>query len=153
MYRNADGAGHGFGEAGVLATSTDETQLSVYAAVRAWDGALTIMAVNKTFGTLTSQVTIETFAASTAAQVFQYSAASPSAVVRAPDQPVAGNRFTATFRASSMTLLVVPGAPGGTVTPTPTATPTATRTVTPTRTPTPTHRLRQPRRHLESVGP
>jgi hypothetical protein len=165
MYRNADGAGHGFGEAGVRATSTDERQLPVYAAVRAWDGALTIMAVNKTSGALTSQVTIETFAAGTAAQVFRYSAANPSAVVRAPDQGVAGNRFTATFPASSITLLVVPAAPGGTVTPTPTATPTRsttptptstptpTRTVTPTRTPTPTHHPRQPRRHLKSAGP
>jgi hypothetical protein len=171
MYRNADGAGHGFGESGVLATSADEARLSVYAAIRASDGALTVMAINKTAGALTSPVTIETFAAAPVAFVFRYGASSPAAVVRAPDQPVVGKGFTATFPASSITLIVVPPVPvpGTTPTPTPThtatPTPTATRaptptpaatatpTVTPTRTPTPTHRPRQPRRRLESVRP
>ena len=133
MYRNADGSGHGFGEAGIKATSGDQGRLSVYAAIRAWDGALTIMVVNKTGSDLTSDVTIETFAAKATAEVYRYGPADLGAVVRAPDQPIVGKAFAATFPASSITLVVVPPVP--------------------IPTPTPPADSRLPRRHLAPIRP
>ena len=141
MYRNPDGAGNGFGEGGVQAASSDQGRLAVYAAVRDADGALTVMVVNKTAGDLSSPVAIDTFSPATAAAVYRYGPANLGAIVRAADQPIAGSGFTATFPASSITLIVVPPSGGTSPTPTPTSpplTPTPTITPTPTRTPTPT---------------
>ena len=138
MYRNPDGAGYGFGDTSVSATSADQDRLSVYAALRAADGALTVMVVNKTGGDLTSDVTLAGFTPAVAAQVFRYGRADLAAVRRQPDQPLGGGSFTATFPVSSITLLVLPPATGPTITPTPTTTPTATLTPTPTPAPTAT---------------
>jgi hypothetical protein len=142
MYRNADGAGHGFGETSVSATSDDLDKLSVYAALRASDGALTVMVINKTRGDLTSDVSLAGLTAAAGAQVLRYGPADLAAVRPQPDQPTGGGSFTTTFPASSITLLVVPPATGATPTPaltvTPTPTPTFTRTPTATRTPNPT---------------
>ena len=119
MYRNADGAGHGFGESGVHAASADEGKVSVYAAIRAWDGALTVMVINKTGTDLTCPLTVGTFWAGPTAQVFRYGQANLSTVVRPADLTVTGGSISATFPASSVTLLVVPPVPGPTPTPHP----------------------------------
>ncbi|HUK12686.1 MAG TPA: glycoside hydrolase family 44 protein [Thermoanaerobaculaceae bacterium] len=121
IYRNADGAGHGFGESGVSAASADQGRLSAYAAIRAWDGALTIVVVNKTGGGLTSTISIGTFWPAANAHVYCYSAANLGAIVQAADVPVAARAITTTFPASSITLLVVPPVPGPTPTPHPDA--------------------------------
>ena len=68
MYRNYDGSGSAFGETSVQATSTDQEQLAVYAALRS-DGALTMMVINKTKDTLNSPITIQNFDAGTAASL------------------------------------------------------------------------------------
>jgi hypothetical protein len=47
MHRNYDGNGQGFGETGVLAASSDQEDVAVYAATRGSDGALTAMLINK----------------------------------------------------------------------------------------------------------
>ena len=47
LYRNADGHGRGFGETSVAARVPDPDTVSAFAAVRAKDGALTVMAINK----------------------------------------------------------------------------------------------------------
>ena len=142
MYRNADGAGHGFGEGGVQAASADERSLAAYAAVRDLDGALTVMVINKTAADLSTTVTIRSFAPAPAAAVYRYSGADLTAIVRTPDQSLGANTFTATFPASSITLLVVPPLTGTGPTPTPTrpwtVTPSPTPAATRTRTPTPT---------------
>jgi hypothetical protein len=128
----------------VSATSGDLDRLSVYAALRAADGALTVMVVNKTGGDLTSAVSLTGFAPTAGAQVLRYGPIDLAAVRGQPDQPTGGGSFTATFPASSITLLIVPAGTGPgptptpTVTPTPTFTPTPTATSTPTPTPTPT---------------
>jgi hypothetical protein len=120
MYRNADGAGHGFGETSVHAASSDQGRLSAYAAQRAGDGAMTVMVINKTGGGLTSAVSLGGFTPGASAQVWRYSSANLGAIVHAPDVPVTGSALTATFPATSITLLVIPT---GSVTPTPTPTP------------------------------
>jgi len=124
MYRNVDGAGNGFGETSVRAESADQGRLSSYAAVRAADGALTVMLVNKAAGALTSTVSVAGFAAGPLARVWRYSAASPLAIVREPDLPVSGGALTATLPAASITLLEVrPGVTSPTPTPAPSPTP------------------------------
>lgn len=47
LYRNADGHGRGFGETSVAARAPDPDHLAVFAALRARDGALTVVAINK----------------------------------------------------------------------------------------------------------
>jgi hypothetical protein len=46
LYRNADGAGHGFGETSIATHAPDPDRLSAFGAARA-DGAITVMLVNK----------------------------------------------------------------------------------------------------------
>jgi Glycoside hydrolase family 44 len=108
MYLNYDGAGSGFGDVGVRATSADQDRLAVYAAQRTRDGALTVMVINKTTGDLSAPLSL-TGAAHGNAAVYRYGQADPTAIVRLPDQPVAGGGVTMTFPAYSMTELVVPG--------------------------------------------
>ena len=105
MYRNYDGAGGGFGETSVSATSADQSALSIYAAKRA-DCALTLMIINKTESSLTSALNISNYNATTA-QVYQYSAANLNQIVRATDVAVNGGSLTVTFPANSITLLVM----------------------------------------------
>lgn len=47
LYRNYDGRGMGFGETSVAARSPDADAVAMFAALRASDGALTIVAINK----------------------------------------------------------------------------------------------------------
>jgi chitodextrinase len=125
MYLNYDGAGAGFGDTSVTATSADQGRLAVYAAERGSDGRLTLMIVNKTGDELTSPVSLS--GRSGSAKVYRYGAQNLSAIVRAPDQPVTGTGFTATFPANSITLVEVPaaGPPPDTAPPTRPGTPTA----------------------------
>jgi hypothetical protein len=107
MYRNYDGAGNGFGETSVSASSADQGQLAIYAALRDSDGALTLMVVNKTYVHLTSTVTLAGFVPTGAAKVYRYSPANLGTIIAEPDQAVEGAGFTATFPAMSLTLLVL----------------------------------------------
>jgi hypothetical protein len=111
VYRNYDGAGHGFGDVSVSATSDDQARLSIYAAQGSHDHALTIVVINKTANALTSSVSLAGFVPSAVARVYRYSASSPAAIVRAADQAVTATGFSATFPANSITLFVA--APGG----------------------------------------
>ena len=110
MYRNYDGQGGVFGDLSVSATSADQGQLAIYAARRAVDGSLTLMIVNKTGGELTSSVGLLGFGPAATAQVYRYIPANLSAIVRQPDQAVSASGFSATFPASSITLVAIPPA-------------------------------------------
>jgi hypothetical protein len=114
LYRNYDGEGSKFGETSVRAVSTDQEKLSIYAAERSGDGALTIMAINKSGGALTANLSIANRQppVSNAAQIYRYSAANLNAIVRGSDQPLTGNGFTTTFPANSITLIVIQGEDG-----------------------------------------
>jgi hypothetical protein len=143
MFLNYAGARDHFGDVSVAALSTDQTQLSTYAAQDSTSGALTLLIINKTAQALTSAVALAHFNPAPGAQVYRYSAANLGAIVRDADQAVSATGFTATFPPSSITLIVVPpsgGTPPVTNTPAPasTATPTFSRTptLTPSRTPT-----------------
>ncbi len=108
MFRNYDGAGKRFGDTSVSATSSDQSVVSVYAAERMSDGALTIMVINKSTSDQASALTLSNFQAAANASVYRYSAANLNAVVAIGAATVIANVISATYPASSITLLVVP---------------------------------------------
>jgi hypothetical protein len=109
IYRNYDGNGNKFGDVSVSSSSVDQSQLSVYAAQRSSDSALTLMVINKTSGILSGNISISGFTPSGNAQVYRYSAASLSAIVHLADQPVSTSGLIEAFPANSITLLIIPG--------------------------------------------
>ncbi len=136
LYRNYDGAHHRFGDTSVLATSGDQSQLAVYAALRSSDSALTVLVVNKSLTqTLTSSLGLSGFTPGSPAAVYRYSSADLQHIVHQPDQAVTSGGFTADYPPQSLTLFVL--TPGGDQ-PTATSTGTATATNTPAGTNTPT---------------
>jgi hypothetical protein len=123
MYRNYDGNDSTFGNTYLYATSAGssgdgEGQLAVYGGQRSSDNAITLMVINKTYGSLTSTISLENFSAAsgTTAEVFQYSNANLNAIVQqagASVTPPSGSGTTSTitsytFPAQSITLFVVP---------------------------------------------
>jgi hypothetical protein len=107
MFRNYDGAGHGFGDVSVEAASGDQGVLAVYAAERTSDGALTVLVINKTANSLTSDVSFAGFVPAGPAAVYRYEASMPSAIVRQADQPVTAAGFSATFPANSISIVAM----------------------------------------------
>ncbi|MDR3714071.1 MAG: glycoside hydrolase family 44 protein [Puia sp.] len=115
MYRNYNGAGGAFGDINVQAASTNQDQVSVYAAQNSSNNALMIMAINKTAGALSSKVTLSNFTPQGSAAVYQYSQANLSAVVHAPNLAVTSSGFTAVLPGNSITLYVLAQLPAVTV--------------------------------------
>lgn len=107
LYLSYDGAGHGFGNISTLAASSDQDKLSIYAARRSADQALTIMVINKTGAALTSTVSLAGFTPSATASVYRYSAAQLASIEQASNQAVSAGGFTATFPGNSITLFVI----------------------------------------------
>jgi hypothetical protein len=123
MYRNYDGNNSTFGDTFLYATSTEsgadaENRLSVYGAQRSKDNAITIMVINKSYGSLTSTVSLQNLRAAngTTAQVYQYSNGNLNTIVQQTAvsvTPAAGSGGASaienyTFPAQSITLFVVP---------------------------------------------
>ena len=124
IYRNYDGNNSTFGNTYLYATSTPpgggdgENELAVYAAQRTSDSAITVMVINKTYGSLTSTISLENFTAAsgTTAQVYQYSngnlnaiVAQPAVAVTPPSGPSSASTISNyTFPGQSITLFVVP---------------------------------------------
>ncbi len=108
LYRNYDGQGGKFGNTSVSAVSSDQEQLSVYAARRSSDGALTVIVINKSGAEQTAVVNISGFPHTGTAQVFRYSPANLNQIVPLANQPVSGGSFSATFPTNSITLFVLP---------------------------------------------
>jgi hypothetical protein len=104
MYLNYDGNGNTFGDTSVSATSADQSQLSIYAATRSGDGALTLMVINKTGNSLTSNVTLANFTPFLTAQGYRYTGGTS---ISSFSQSVGPTGFSATFNANSITLFVL----------------------------------------------
>ncbi|MEM9041183.1 MAG: glycoside hydrolase family 44 protein, partial [Actinomycetota bacterium] len=83
LYRNYDGEGGRFGDRALFAESDDESAVSIYAAERTSDGALTVVLVNKATEPLTSELTLPGGDATT--EVYRYSGVDTSRIVRAED--------------------------------------------------------------------
>ncbi len=108
MYRNYDGQGSSYGDTWLRSTSAAQGKLAIYAAQRSSDDALTLMVINKTGENLTSKLDLSGFSPSGSAEVYRYSAANLGAIVRETNQPISASGFTATYPASSITLMVIP---------------------------------------------
>lgn len=109
MYRRYDGGGGMFGETSVRAAAPDPDTLSAFAALRAADGALTVMLVNKQPDAGAAiTVAISNFTHTGVARVWQLAS---NSIVHLPDATIAANRVAVELPAQSVTLLVAPGPP------------------------------------------
>ena len=111
IYRNYDGQGGRFGDTSVQAASTDAGKLSIFAATRSTDGALTAVVINKTDGPLTGSLAVANAPLSGSGEWRRYSSADLTHIT--PPQPFTLVNGTAelTFPAQSITLLVMGQAP------------------------------------------
>ena len=108
--------------------SSSPDDLTAYAAVRALDGALTIMVINKDLaGSTPVSIAIGGFSAGGTAAVYQLTGSDTIAVL--PAVKLAAGAASLTVPAQSITLLVVPAQAGKSMTP-----PTATMRVEPAQT-------------------
>jgi hypothetical protein len=99
MYRNY--------ETSVAASTPNPDAVSAFAAVRAVDGALTVMVINKQLSTNPiATINLSTFAHRGVAQVWQLTAA--NTINHLADISVTGTNLVATLPAQSITLFVVP---------------------------------------------
>jgi hypothetical protein len=108
MFRNYDGKGDGFGETSISATTADATKLTVYAAQRGADNAVTIIVVNSSSTAWTSAVSIANLSLQQKAVTYQYTSANPSAIVAGPAITPNGSTLVVTFPANSITMIVQP---------------------------------------------
>ncbi len=106
IFRNFDGAGGQFGETSVNSTSTDQGQLSVYGALRKSDGALTVVAINKTTGAIQTSLSLANFNSNSSAAVYTYSNANLTQIVAGAPVSVASNSVSYNFPAYSATVFV-----------------------------------------------
>ena len=108
MYRNYDGSGGKFGDISIRATSENQDLLSIYAAERDTDGAITIMVINKSGAPLVSPVSIVDASGGGDVQVFRYSTAHQEAIIQDAALSLVNGTIQTVFPGSSITLLVVP---------------------------------------------
>jgi len=123
MYTNYDGKNSGFGETGVASAVANPDNLSAFAALRAADGALTVIVVDKQSGKTPVTIALPDFAPAANATMYQITSAGQTAISAPVSVPVGGSGIAETLAGPSVTLFVIPK---GTVTQKP-ATPTALR--------------------------
>src|SRR5262245_39227332 len=119
MYRNYDGNGGAFGETSVGATVGNPDQVDAFASIRASDGALTVMVINKNLydsanpGATTSvTVNLSNFANNGVAQNWRLAATNGNnqnvaAISHLSDINFSGNSFTLNVPMESVSLLVI----------------------------------------------
>jgi len=108
IYRNYDGNRSSFGETSVRATSSANADLlSVFAAQRTADNALTIMVIAKVLsGSTPVTINLSNFTPGTAVQRWQLT--STNSIARLADLASSGQSVSTSVPAQSVTLLVVP---------------------------------------------
>jgi len=111
LYRNYDGNKSTFGDVSVAATGPNPDNVSVFAAERSADGALTIMAISKYLSdTTAATINLANFPHNGSAQVWQLTAA--NTINRLSDLSFIGGSFNFTLPSQSITLFVLPAASG-----------------------------------------
>ena len=110
LFRDYDGQGGQFGATGIAASSSNPGNLSVYAAQRSTDNALTVLVLNKTTAAIQTSLAIADFTPAPAATVFSYSNANLSQITAAGVAPIASNSLSYNFPAYSATVFVIEGA-------------------------------------------
>src|SRR5215813_9970874 len=101
LYRNYDGNRSAFGETSVSASTPNPDAVSAFASVRASDGALTLMIVNKTTATTVAALSLNRYGHNGTAQPWQLTSA--NAITRLADVSVAGSSPTVTLPPQSIT--------------------------------------------------
>jgi hypothetical protein len=138
VYRNYDGSGSKFGDTYVSSTSSDQSAVAVYGALRSSDGALTIVAVNKG-GEDPGHVAYSGFTPGGPAQVWRWSGAG-GGIARQADASSCDGGVSTSLPSGSITGIVIPAgtgncavpitSPGGTTLP-PSGSPPPTGSTTP----------------------
>jgi len=115
VFRNYDGAKSTFGNQALSSTSSDQSKLAVYGALRTSDNSVTLIVINKTFGDLSTTLSLENFSPNGTAKAYLYSPANLAAIVAQPAitvTPPSGSGTTSTiattFPAQSITVLIAP---------------------------------------------
>jgi hypothetical protein len=111
MYLDYDGHGSKFGDTSVHSQSGNQGEVSVYAAQRSSDHALTIIVINKSTKTVVCPLSVAGLASKARAQVYRYDQAKPSKIVHAAPQTFAGGHARITLPGYSITEYVI-GAAG-----------------------------------------
>jgi hypothetical protein len=107
MFRNYDGNGSQFGDTSISAVSSDQGSLSIYAAQRSSDNAVTILVINKTTTALTSAIALANLSLPATAQVYSYSQASLTSIAHPSDTAITSGSVSYTFPGYSAVLFVV----------------------------------------------
>lgn len=107
LYRNYDGNGSQFGNTSVTSSSTDQTQLSVYGALRSSDGDLTVVVINKTTSAIVTNLSISGFTASSTASTYTYSGTNLTSIVAGTTGVSSGSISSYSFPGYSATLFVL----------------------------------------------
>jgi hypothetical protein len=107
MFRNYDGNGSQFGDTSISAVSSDQGSLSVYAAQRSSDNAVTILVINKTTGALSSSIALSNLNLPATAHVYTYTAASLTSIDHPSDAAITGGSLSYTFPGYSAVMFVV----------------------------------------------
>jgi hypothetical protein len=108
MFRNYDGNKSVFGDTSVSASVPNPDMLATFAAVRASDGALTVMVINKDSNFTPVALNLTNFAAAGTAQVWQLATNKISSL---GSQPFTNNLLARTLPPQSVNLLVLPPLP------------------------------------------
>jgi Glycoside hydrolase family 44/Bacterial Ig-like domain (group 3) len=117
MFRNYDGNGGQFGDTAVSAVSSDQGTLSIYAAQRSTDNAVTVLVINKTTAPLASAISFANLSLPSSAQVYTYSAATLTSIVHAANAPIANSSLSYSFPGYSAVMFVIqPAAASATAT-------------------------------------
>ncbi|MEM9565734.1 MAG: glycoside hydrolase family 44 protein [Actinomycetota bacterium] len=152
LFRNYDGFGGRFGDTSVYASSSDESAVSIHAATRSADGALTLLVINKS--TVAQATPLEVNGFGGTGEAFRYSGADLESIERVGDV-VVGPGTVLDLPARSATLLVIPegGGGGATTTTLPTTTTTAPTSTSTTSGPSTTVPSTEPTTTVPSTEP
>jgi len=107
MFRNYDGNGSQFGDTSVSAVSSDQGTLSIYAAQRSTDNAVTVLVINKTTAAIASAISFANLSLPTSAQVYMYSGANLTSIVQAANAPIANSSMSYSFPSYSAVMFVI----------------------------------------------
>lgn len=127
MFRNYDGNGSQFGDTSVSAVSSDQGSLSIYAAQRSSDNAVTILVINKTTGGLSSSIAFSDLTLPATAQVYTYTSASLTSIAHPSDAAISNGSLSYTFPGYSAVMFVVQPAAASAATTTTTLSASATQ--------------------------
>jgi hypothetical protein len=107
MFRNYDGNGSQFGDTSVSAVSSSQENLSIYAAQRSNDGAVTVLVINKTTAAVATSIAFANVDLPATARVYTYTGGNLTAIVPAADALINDSRLSYSFPGYSAVLFVL----------------------------------------------